>query len=132
MTYNKRGFYVFVAIVLLAGIGLACMSPPSPPHPTPIPPAPLHGLPTWAEVECPEQEFLRATIVLWEHTEWPPRDDSSTIGNPGARTGEVQSCEAVEVLDYEWSSFDKEFWVLVDNHQGQRGWLSADNIAFEP
>ena len=43
-----------------------------------------------------------------------------------------KSCEPIEVLEYEWSSYGQEFWVLVDNHNGQRGWLSTEFVRFEP
>lgn len=85
-----------------------------------------------AQIECPETESWRIGIILWEHAEWLPPDGSSTIGEQGAEIGEVQHCESVKVLDYEWSSFRQEFWVLVDNHNGQRGWLAAKFVEFEP
>jgi hypothetical protein len=86
-----------------------------------------------ARIECPDNESLRVGgIVLWEHAEWPPHDASSTIGERGVETGDVSYCESVEVLDYEWSSFRQEFWALVDNHDGQRGWLPAEYVEFEP
>ena len=69
---------------------------------------------------------------MWEHAEWPPRDESSTIGERGAETGDVLHCESVKVLAYEWSSFQQEFWVLVDNQDEQHGWLAAKYVEFEP
>ena len=69
---------------------------------------------------------------MWEHAEEPPSEWGSMMGDAGVDIGAIQYCRAVEVLEYEWSSFGEEFWVLVDNHNGQRGWLSAEYIEFSP
>lgn len=117
---------------MLMGATLACGGIPTPPPPTPVPPECLRELPTMAQIECPAQEHLRGVSVLWEHAEWPPPDESSTIGERGREVGKIHACESVEVLAYEWSSFTQEFWVLVDNHNGQRGWLGAEQVEFQP
>jgi hypothetical protein len=121
-----------MSVMLLVGATLACGKASAPPSSTPIPPEYLLKLPTMAQIECPAQEHMRGVSVLWEHTERPPHDESSTIGERGKEVGEIHDCESIEILDYEWSSFRQEFWVLVDNGDGQRGWLAVRYIEFEP
>lgn len=129
---DKIRWNVLACAVLLAGATLACLGTATPLPSTPVPPGHLRDLPVWARVECPDEDHLRGTANLWEHANWGPTDTSDTIGDRGAQVGNVQSCESVEVLDYEWSSFKEEFWVLVDNHSGQRGWLAIGYVEFEP
>ncbi len=128
---HKRRMSLF-ALAMLVGVVLACGSTPTPPPPTPVPPAYLRNLPTWARIECPDQESWQVGRTLWEHAEQPPSEWGSTMGNRGIDLGVIQSCESVEVVSYKWSDFGEEFWVLVDNHNGQRGWLAAKYVEFEP
>lgn len=119
-----------VVLLFLVGIASACGWGSSLAPPTPTPPAFLANLPIWATTNCPVEEHLRASSYLFEHAERPPVDKSSSIGERGEHTGLVEACENVEVLAYEWSSFKQEFWVLIDTHDGRRGWLAADHIVF--
>ena len=129
MTKRLKPCAVMISLLTFT---FACKATPTPAPPTPLPPAHLRDLPQWARLECPEEEAYRVGVYLWEHAAWPPREESSTMGEPGAQLGLIESCAAVEVLQFEWSAFDEAFWVLVDNHNGQRGWLAAKYIEFEP
>ncbi len=128
----KRHCILSIFIALLIGVALACRRTPTPLSSTPTAPAHLLSLPVWARIECPERESWRTGVTLWEHAERPPSEWGSPMGDMGTDVGVVENCEAVEVLDYEWSFFGEEFWVLIDNHNGQRGWLAIHYVEFAP
>ena len=96
-----------------------------------MPPRILHELPRTARIKCPKESW-RTRVFVWEHAERPPYDESSSIWDRGAELGAVKHCEPVEVLDYEWSAFRDEFWLLVEDHHRNRGWLPAQFVVFGP
>lgn len=114
-----------IAIVLVGCAGLAASSTAVP---TPIPPPELSALPTSARTRCPTPSS--GGVMLWEHAAREPSEIGDPIADRGAEVGQVGWCEAIIVSSYEWSDFDKSFWVLIDNSRGQRGWLSIDNLEF--
>jgi hypothetical protein len=71
-------------------------------------------------------------VVLWEHAELEPPEIGETVGERGEEVGSLRWCARVEILDYEWSEFDQQFWLLVDDKQGQRGWLAVEYIELSP
>jgi hypothetical protein len=126
----NRNLYVYLFVLKMLLIGLGCQIAPTPIPSTPTPPAFLLDLPSQASIECPQKWDL--DIVLWEHAARTPRDKSNSVPERGTQVGTLHSCETVEVLYYEWSDFKQEYWLLVDNHNGQRGWLAAEFVEFEP
>ena len=129
----KRTFR-WLAVILLLGSLVGCqvlLPTPKPLAPEPGTPNHLLNLPAEARIKCPENEALRGSPVLWEHAERPPRDASSKIGERGNNLGPIDDCTPVSMLDYEWSGFRGEFWVLVEDASGRSGWLSVEFVEFD-
>jgi len=129
---NQIGLGLLILAVLLVGITPTCGLLPTLTPSSPVPPTHLLHLPAWARIQCPERESWRTGVTLWEHVERYPSEWGDTRGDRGTDLGVLENCESVEVVAYEWSFFGEEFWVMVDNHHGQRGWLAAKYVEFEP
>lgn len=122
-------------LLLLLGLTvLSCqrIATPTPLPPTPETPTHLLNLPTTARIPCPEDEHLRnSSITLWQHTAHPPKESGSN-SSKGNEVGQIHFCTNVTILAYEWSGFEREFWLMVEDQSGQRGWLSSEFIEFLP
>ena len=95
-------------------------------------PSSLQNLPRNAEMRCENQpEYNQNPLSLWQYAARAPRDTSNSNPDRGNKTGSVLFCQEITVLDYEWSAFDEEFWLLIETNEGDKGWVSGKYVELD-
>jgi hypothetical protein len=115
--------------LVISGCGKAQQATPAP---TPPPPATLSNLPAEAGRPCYcDSNYNESRAVIWELPGIEPADkNSASRGRRGRELGYLKGCEHFIVTGYEWSRFDRKFYVFIEA-QGVKGWVPIELITFD-
>ena len=105
---------------------------------TPLPPVQYAKLPFRIRIDCLREPAARANAIVNELPGLPPEIAPDVIdnyqgsggppdGNLGKFIGDLEPCEVVAVSKLEWSSYDKIFYLYIDNGK-IHGWIRDEHI----